>query len=212
MKPIFRNAITSGIAATLLAITAPAAAVVINFDDLGTNGYTAIPTSYQGLTWDYWGSINGANYGASGYANGVVSGGNSACGCASDAGQPFQSIASATAFTLDSGYFTSAWNDGATLTVVGLSGATTLFSSTAVLDTTGPTFLTFNWSGIDTVRFSIAGGVQNRGLGGGGDYFAVDDLSISVAAAVPEPASWALMIAGFGLVGAAMRRRVAATA
>jgi len=27
--------------------------------------------------------------------------------------------------------------------------------------------------------------------------------------AVPEPASWALMIAGFGLVGAAMRRRVA---
>jgi PEP-CTERM motif len=26
---------------------------------------------------------------------------------------------------------------------------------------------------------------------------------------VPEPASWALMIAGFGLVGAAMRRRAA---
>ena len=31
-------------------------------------------------------------------------------------------------------------------------------------------------------------------------------------AAVPEPASWALMIAGFGLVGAAMRRRAAAAA
>jgi hypothetical protein len=29
----------------------------------------------------------------------------------------------------------------------------------------------------------------------------------TVAGAVPEPASWALMIAGFGLVGAAMRRR-----
>jgi hypothetical protein len=29
---------------------------------------------------------------------------------------------------------------------------------------------------------------------------------------VPEPASWALMIAGFGLVGAAMRRRTAVTA
>ena len=27
--------------------------------------------------------------------------------------------------------------------------------------------------------------------------------------AVPEPASWAMMIAGFGLVGAAMRRREA---
>jgi hypothetical protein len=28
------------------------------------------------------------------------------------------------------------------------------------------------------------------------------------AAAVPEPASWAMMISGFGLVGGAMRRRV----
>jgi hypothetical protein len=31
--------------------------------------------------------------------------------------------------------------------------------------------------------------------------------ALSYAAVVPEPASWALMIAGFGLVGAAMRRR-----
>ncbi|WP_226895944.1 PEPxxWA-CTERM sorting domain-containing protein [Polymorphobacter sp. PAMC 29334] len=30
---------------------------------------------------------------------------------------------------------------------------------------------------------------------------------VSIAAAVPEPASWALMIAGFGLVGGAMRAR-----
>jgi hypothetical protein len=30
--------------------------------------------------------------------------------------------------------------------------------------------------------------------------------------AVPEPASWALMIAGFGMVGASMRRRVALAA
>jgi hypothetical protein len=29
---------------------------------------------------------------------------------------------------------------------------------------------------------------------------------------VPEPAAWALMIAGFGLVGAALRRRTAAIA
>jgi len=34
--------------------------------------------------------------------------------------------------------------------------------------------------------------------------------SITVTAAVPEPASWAMLIAGFGLVGAAMRRRAAA--
>lgn len=35
---------------------------------------------------------------------------------------------------------------------------------------------------------------------------------LTVSGAVPEPASWALTIAGFGLAGAALRRRRAATA
>ncbi|NJC34910.1 hypothetical protein GGR88_002424 [Sphingomonas jejuensis] len=34
--------------------------------------------------------------------------------------------------------------------------------------------------------------------------FEIDDLAVS---AVPEPATWAMMIGGFGLVGGAMRRR-----
>lgn len=39
------------------------------------------------------------------------------------------------------------------------------------------------------------------------------DGTIAVSAAlVPEPATWGLMIAGFGLVGAAVRRRTALTA
>jgi hypothetical protein len=38
------------------------------------------------------------------------------------------------------------------------------------------------------------------------------DGTLTVTNAVPEPASWAMMIAGFGLVGAAMRRRAAAVA
>ena len=42
--------------------------------------------------------------------------------------------------------------------------------------------------------------------------FAVDNVSFAGASPTPEPASWALMIAGFGLVGAAVRRRVATAA
>lgn len=34
-----------------------------------------------------------------------------------------------------------------------------------------------------------------------------DNFSFQVSNAVPEPATWAMMIGGFGLVGAAMRRR-----
>jgi PEP-CTERM motif len=39
--------------------------------------------------------------------------------------------------------------------------------------------------------------------------FLIDSFTVSLvgAAAVPEPASWAMIIAGFGLVGGAMRRR-----
>ena len=42
-------------------------------------------------------------------------------------------------------------------------------------------------------------GYQNNGASG------IDD--VSVTAAVPEPATWAMMLGGFGLAGAALRRR-----
>lgn len=198
--------ITTIAVAAVLAVagTTAANAVVLGFDDLGTNAYTSLPNSYQGFVWDYWATINGPNYGPSGYANGVVSGENSACGCAGDFGQAISSInAGGALFTLDSGYFTSAWNDGATLLVEGYAGGGLLFSSSHVLDTTGPSFLSFGWSGLDEVQFSISGGTPS-GLPGSGDYFAVDNLLLAV---VPEPATWGMMIAGFGLAGAALRRR-----
>lgn len=39
------------------------------------------------------------------------------------------------------------------------------------------------------------------------DSFKFSTLTVSGSSAVPEPATWAMMILGFGLVGAAMRRR-----
>ena len=47
------------------------------------------------------------------------------------------------------------------------------------------------------------------GCGGADDGAFVTSFATG---AVPEPASWALMVGGFGLFGAAMRRRVAITA
>ena len=40
-------------------------------------------------------------------------------------------------------------------------------------------------------------------------FWVLDNISLSV---VPEPASWAVLIAGFGLTGAMMRRRGTAVA
>lgn len=39
------------------------------------------------------------------------------------------------------------------------------------------------------------------------DVIAIDDIRFLAGPAVPEPATWAMMIAGFGAVGFAMRRR-----
>lgn len=66
---------------------------------------------------------------------------------------------------------------------------------------TGEKYAFFNFvvvGGYDQVRI-----VQNNGGG-----FELDNVTVGTAAAtVPEPASWAMLIAGFGLVGAGMRRR-----
>ena len=54
-----------------------------------------------------------------------------------------------------------------------------------------PGFHGFHDAGIAKVRFN-------------NEYIGVRNISI---AAVPEPASWALMLGGFGLIGGALRRR-----
>jgi hypothetical protein len=38
-------------------------------------------------------------------------------------------------------------------------------------------------------------------------YWVADDLSFTLSGSVPEPATWAMMLLGFGLIGAAQRRR-----
>lgn len=38
-------------------------------------------------------------------------------------------------------------------------------------------------------------------------FYLLDNISLEQTGVIPEPASWALLIAGFGLVGSAMRRR-----
>ena len=53
-------------------------------------------------------------------------------------------------------------------------------------------------SSLSTLNFINTAGGGNAGI-------LLD--TVSVSGAVPEPAAWALMIAGFGLVGGAMRRR-----
>jgi hypothetical protein len=75
--------------------------------------------------------------------------------------------------------------------------------STGVAGTTDDFSFTFNpYKGTFANNFLYA--TANPAIGG---TFA--DRIVLTAAAVPEPATWALMIGGFAIAGAAMRRRTA---
>ena len=60
------------------------------------------------------------------------------------------------------------------------------------------------------VGVSFSGIAKSIDFAGGADYVAYDVITFgsdTPGGGVPEPAAWALMITGFGLVGAAARRR-----
>ncbi len=84
-----------------------------------------------------------------------------------------------------------------------------LFYSDRSLNTDGITHIyATNYAGGD---FGLPAGtyVGFEDLNGGGDldYEDLAFIFTNVRSNVPEPAAWALMLAGFGLVGSAMRRR-----
>jgi hypothetical protein len=117
---------------------------------------------------------------------------------------------SAIQFLAGSGFF----GGGANLAYELLNGGVSVASGVA-----GPVpgynagFATYGFSGIafNEVRLKSASGATSFNPteyeAGAFDSFAIG----AVGGAVPEPASWALMIGGFGFIGAAMRRRRAVT-
>lgn len=68
----------------------------------------------------------------------------------------------------------------------------------AIMSNSPNNFYGFTGLSFDSIRFTNLDG----------DFWLVDNVQIG--SLVPEPASWAMMIAGFGLMGVAMRRRAKA--
>lgn len=67
-----------------------------------------------------------------------------------------------------------------------------------------------NWS---AVGVAFSGTAFSIDFAGGADVSAFDNITFGRdTPVIPEPATWAMMIAGFGLVGFAARRRAAAVA
>ena len=101
--------------------------------------------------------------------------------------------------------------------ISGLTSSSTSLIPTYYYFTDGPTFL--NGSGVHfdagafrDIRFYAPSATPGTYLvSGNGTILANVNATSSAAAAVPEPATWAMMIGGFGAVGFAMRRRAGFT-
>ena len=204
--------------ALALGVAMPAAAVTITFDDVpdAAGQESQIDTVYDGFTFDSFYRLDVTSFPMSGYQNAVVSGTN--VGFNGD-GRRAVAVSAATPFSLTSGYFTAAWNDGLTVDVTGKLGGATVFTQSFTVDTSHASFELLDPALIDTVQFTSSGGVHHDGWNYGlGTQFALDDLTINGGSSGgtgntgPEPDVGLMMIAGFGLVGAALRRPARAVA
>ena len=90
------------------------------------------------------------------------------------------------------------------------NGVTTSFASLSLAGSVLAT-QSFDYIYIFTYACDSSGACSSRGTDG--NQFAIDDLSVTLTAAVPEPAEWALLPLGLvALAGIARRRRAAQAA
>ena len=186
----------------------------IGFNNLGTvsvlSGTIALPNNFTN---------NGTLAGTGTFSvagtltnNGTIAAGNNGVGTLTETGNYIQSAIGAFNAQLGTGTNSDLFNINGT---AGLNGALNLFCASCAVQA-GDIFTILDSVGNLSGTFAS---MTSSGFLNGFSYnilydYGLDRVQVQVVNAginpmggVPEPASWALMIIGFGLVGAAMRRR-----
>jgi len=226
---------TASIAATLLCAHSATAASYTSYTSVLSGGSlidfegmaegTLIDTQYAGVTFSQTPSgrpqIDNLpalfGYGASS-GSGVLTG-------STEGGNQFPTIAGMTA-TFSSGhngvelFFSDAAPLGGAypITIYGAGGAILASFNLAASDILPPGYGggsfppagTFPLPGIFVGYTSAANDIFGIGVGpsaSANDSFAIDDLRFTTGGVVPEPTTWAMMVIGFGGVGAMIRRK-----
>jgi hypothetical protein len=197
---------------SLAATAQPAAAAVVNtlpggvaqvMPDLGWSAFTAGPVTFGDLTYSSttsW-SVLGWSYGYGFSANGFWSGFPMA-GVNTDSGTMTFDLAHPVAGILADINWA---NSGQLVTMAAYDSGNNLLESFVFnadwTNQVNPGYWGFQRGQADIARFTLSNG-----------YVGARDFT-TVGGAVPEPAAWALMLMGFGLVGASVRgRRMVAAA
>lgn len=182
----------------LSTLSANAALTVVDFESVpgavAASSNNQIPDGYAGLHWDAnfyalhrdylpgsgydYGSI-GDWVGYSAYANPT--------GFSSDADFDFKGL-----------YLASAWTAAEQVTIGGYNNGSLLYSTTVTATNAQddlPQLFAVNWKGVDEIRFS-----------GYSSHIVVDNLQLKITP-VPEPETYAMLMAGLGVMGFVARRR-----
>ncbi|MEF7616088.1 PEP-CTERM sorting domain-containing protein [Aquincola sp. MAHUQ-54] len=178
-------------AAAVLAAVAPlasAASTVLTFDALTEVDY--LPAGYGGLDWSAstWTSFDGSGAAYAPHSGGTVV---TLGWGATDADSL---VRFGQAVTFEGAWF-SGYTEGDVTFKLYYQGALVGTSATLAASAT-PSFLASGYAGlVDAVSISSTGHA----------FYAMDDFTFTTA--VPEPETYALMLAGLGAVGLAARRR-----
>jgi hypothetical protein len=182
-----RTSVFAGIALAAATLGGAAnAATTINFNDGTAPGFSGSYSFYNSTIPNKAVTVDGTRYLAV-PEDGVASG-------TSLKTATFTSPKAITSFSFD-------WGTPDAYNVLSFYNGSTLVKSVIGIESNLTKRFTYDFASSANVT-SVSFGTTRRA-------FEIDNLSVT---AVPEPASWALMIAGFIMVGAASRRRTRAVA
>jgi hypothetical protein len=194
-----KHFILTAIAAFSLSSTANATSVLVNFDGVPTNDL--VNSFYNGGTSSS--GASGPNLGVNftGFQTTTGFGETSPPNLAFNAGGPAfaDTTFGFTGFSFTAGFF----QPGTVNVFSGLGGTGTLLGSLSGLLGDPNAFA------LQTITFTGVG--RSVTFVGTDATLGVDDFNFTLAGGgnggVPEPATWAMMLIGFGIVGVSMRRR-----
>ena len=188
--------------------TAQAAPQIITFGLNGSSFFTTSPTEVMYMN-AYTGELS--NGGVEYYS---IGGYRSAAEAASNEWVAFNwyeyspsSFASSSGelFCLDSFWLAGAWGSQ-TLTITGYANGGAINTTTIGVTTTAQEYFFSGFEGIDTFTIAIGSDFSHdSSLDYYGQHWALGSVTVA-AAAVPEPETWTLLLAGLGIVGAVTRR------
>ncbi|MDR1228008.1 MAG: PEP-CTERM sorting domain-containing protein [Azoarcus sp.] len=200
----------------LFAVPALMAVSAVSAVEIDFSNQTYFDTSENGFNYlvpvDI--TVNPGVYAGTGYANVSAVTGATVFGTNVYEHNPFtfNYVGPGDSFKLDSFYFANAWGTQ-TVTFTGykdgaLVGTATYNTSTAA------TQYDLGWGAIDKFVITAADNfVPDPTLAGGGASWALGSVNVTAVTTVPEPESYAMLLAGLAIVGAvARRRRVASRA